>query len=250
MKNPFKDFEVCAISEAQMNETLANYKEAANGLDLSTFITPRQPLSMTEDGVAVIQVYGSLVPQAAPIHSLLGNTTYEQIHGEIDAALSAGAEHIVFDINSGGGSVLGLPELAQRIASLEIPTTAYSAGAMLSAAYYIGAAADDVYSSPSALVGSIGSIMTVVEMEEPTVHVFTSEGADLKGTFAGNLSESQAEFLQMQVDKAGEDFRMWVGERRYNVDPEVYRAGWYSGDDVLEMGLVDDQTPMLANLID
>jgi ClpP class serine protease len=55
--------------------------------------------------------------------------------------------------------------------------------------------------------------------------------------------ETQLEFLQESINSAGEAFRDHVTEGRTNagamLDPEVFRAGWYSGDKALELGLAD-----------
>jgi ClpP class serine protease len=67
----------------------------------------------------------------------------------------------------------------------------------------------------------------------------TNDGADLKSIGKGELTASQTEFLQEQVDEMGADFKAQVLSTRPNIDPEVFRAGWYSGDRAKALGLID-----------
>ena len=246
---PFKELEVYAMTEAQAKEAMESYSIAAQGLSLSTFVKPRHPLRVLDSGVAIVDVKGALTRTAPPIHEMTGNTTYETISEEIDGALSHGAHTIIFSIDSGDGSVVGLSDLSNKIASLDVQTVAHTEGGMLSAAYHIGCACDWTLASQSSLVGSIGSILTVGGGEQSDVVVLTSEGADLKGSFVGEMTEDQQAFLQSNVDKAGQEFKMHVSTNRSNVNPEVFRAGFYSGDDQIEMGLIDDHVSTLAELV-
>jgi ClpP class serine protease len=71
-------------------------------------------------------------------------------------------------------------------------------------------------------------------------HVMTNEGADLKGTFRDSpMTDSQREFLQEQLNEHGAAFRATVEGNRPNIDSEVFRAGWYSGEKALSLGLID-----------
>lgn len=68
---------------------------------------------------------------------------------------------IVFDIDSPGGTIYGVDELANEImrARGTKPIIAVANSMAASAAYWIGATADQFYASPGALVGSIGVYM-------------------------------------------------------------------------------------------
>jgi ClpP class serine protease len=66
---------------------------------------------------------------------------------------------IVIQIDSPGGNVAGTPEVARKIYEARGKGKAIIAQAdslMASAAYYIGAAADEIVATPSSEVGSIG----------------------------------------------------------------------------------------------
>lgn len=113
------------------------------------------------NSVAVIPVYGVLSPRAELFSQSSGGTAYESISRSLRAALADDEfGSILFDIDSPGGSVQGLEELAQEIRESRgiKPMTAISRYQMASAAYYLGSQADEVVVSPSGEAGSIGVI--------------------------------------------------------------------------------------------
>lgn len=71
-----------------------------------------------------------------------------------DSAVSS----IVWDVDSPGGEVAGMPEAADRLFSIrnQKRTVAVSNSTMASAAYWLASAASEVVATPSSLTGSIG----------------------------------------------------------------------------------------------
>ena len=72
---------------------------------------------------------------------------------------------VILDIDSPGGTVAGTPELGAAVAALngQKPVYAFSSGLMCSAAYWIASQAEAIYATPSARVGSIGVVQTVID---------------------------------------------------------------------------------------
>lgn len=113
--------------------------------------------------IGVIPVFDSLVARNGAGDS--GSTSYASISSAIDSAIADKVDTIVFNIGSPGGEVEGLFELASKINSLPslgIRTISVATGNMASAAYVLGAAAQEVYATEASIVGSIGVIMTMV----------------------------------------------------------------------------------------
>jgi signal peptide peptidase SppA len=210
------------------------------------------------------------------IFCMVGNVMVIPIHGPIDRSLSAMdrlcsdatdvldvqealrvAEEspdvlgVVLDVNSPGGSVLGVEETAAMIARLSKPSIAHIGGLGCSAAYFIAAGARAVYSDPSSIVGSIGVYCAILDQsrrydrEGVSVDVVKSEGSPLKG--AGipgtSLSVEQRAAMQAQVDHIYAKFAGFVSSRR-KVKPEALNGGDWTGDVAKDLGLVDS----LANL--
>ncbi len=106
---------------------------------------------------ATVFVLGPLVRTDA--EAVPGETSYETIRSSIQAALDdPSVENIELFINSPGGDVSGLPELAGFIggAARQKKMCAWIDGLGASAAYWLASATGDIRTSPSAQVGSIG----------------------------------------------------------------------------------------------
>lgn len=73
-------------------------------------------------------------------------------------AEEAGANHIIFEINTPGGRVDSAGEIATLLQSLEIPTTSFVVNQALSAGSYIALNTDMIYMRPQATMGASGVI--------------------------------------------------------------------------------------------
>lgn len=251
------------INPASLEELQNNIKEVKQGVDLSYFINTRKESYMTDSGVAVIDVRGALLDDCPEIYTDLGNTDYRQVAKDLDDAVDAGARGIVFSISSGGGSVAGCFELADKISNLNVPCVAYGDGLMCSAAYKLGCSTDYIIARPSAECGNIGTILTyadpsrMYEAMGVDHKAITNDEATLKSTFhVMPLTNEQEQFLQDQINEAGEAFISHVKSHRPNVDEECFKAGWYKGEAAIEKGLIDqigtleDAVEMLTQIAD
>ena len=80
------------------------------------------------------------------------------INRSIQTAEEAGADLIVFDINTPGGLVDAASEIADRFQGTEIPTVAFVNNRALSAGAYLALYADKIYMTPNATMGSAAVI--------------------------------------------------------------------------------------------
>jgi len=117
---------------------------------------------------AIINVFDTLVSKNGVGDS--GSTSYESVTRQINQAISTGQQKILFYIDSSGGEVSGLFALAAFIASLPIKhgieTVAVTDGMAASAAYVLASSAQKLYATSSSILGSIGVIMTLVNVTE------------------------------------------------------------------------------------
>lgn len=112
------------------------------------------------DGVQVIPVRGVVVPRGSG-GWFQTVTSCQSVAGRLREALAnSRVERIVLDIDSPGGDVMGVVELANEIyaARGQKRIVAVANGLMASAAYWIGSAADEVVITPSGLAGSVGVV--------------------------------------------------------------------------------------------
>lgn len=199
--------------------------------------------------VMVIPIKGAIDRQLSAMDRLCSDATdVEDVQEALQkAAQSPDVAGVVLDINSPGGSVLGVEETAAMVASIGKPSIAYIGGLGCSAAYYIASGASAIYSDPSSIVGSIGVYSAMLDQSRRyeqagvKVDVIKSEGSPLKG--AGipgtTLSPEQRAAMQSQVDHIYSKFAWFVKSRRRRVSDEALNGGDWTGDKAKELGLVD-----------
>ena len=212
-------------------------------------------------GLAVIPIHGPLVPRADAFSEISGMTSCDDLDAQLRAALAAPeVSTILLDIDSPGGSVAGVTELAGLIreARATKPIVAHGRYLMASAAYWLAAQATKVYLSPSGQAGSIG-VYTMFDditaaLEQLGIkRTYIGAGEyKLEGNDAGPLTDAGAAHLKALVDAAYDDF---VGDvaRGRGVTPHQVMTGYGKGrvlraQAALDAGLVDDVLTVTALL--
>ena len=206
--------------------------------------------AITNKGVAVIPIVGSMSHRSTGIEAMSGMTSYSTLQKQFEAAFNdPNVGSILMDIDSPGGSVAGAFDFRDYLMSKKgtKPVYALARDAMCSAAYLIGSTADKVYATQTARVGSIG----VVAMHTDASGKMEKEG--LKPTFisagkfktAGNpyekLEGDKLKYLQDSVDESYDMFINAVADAR-GIDKKVIRdteARVYGGKKAVEIGLAD-----------
>lgn len=122
-----------------------------------------------QDGIAVIPVRGPLMKSWSWLSWLFGASTYDEISYDLEVALATPAVRaIVLDVDSPGGEVAGVDELAAKIraGTDQVPIVAMASGTIASAAYWLGSAASTIRITPTTMAGSIGVITTMYDDTE------------------------------------------------------------------------------------
>jgi capsid assembly protease len=112
--------------------------------------------------IAVIPIFGTIAQRLSAVEQASGGISTEAIGNQIDAAVAdPGVRKILLQIDSPGGSVYGVQELAAKIreAKASKRVVAIADPVAASAAYWLAAQADEVFVTPSGMAGSIGVIM-------------------------------------------------------------------------------------------
>jgi len=126
----------------------------------------RQEQQRVVNGVGVLRLFGVIGPRMNMMLRFSGGTSTQQFGKQL-AALAANdqAKAILIEVDSPGGSVLGLEELALQIQSVAQnagkPIKAVARGMCASAAYYVASAVGpkNLIATPSSMIGSIGTIL-------------------------------------------------------------------------------------------
>lgn len=203
------------------------------------------------NGVAVISIVGVLQKRADWMTEIFGDTAMQDVGAAVMAADADPAiNSIILAIDSPGGTVDGTEELAAIIASVSKPVIAVADGMMMSAAYWIGSAADAVYlSSRTAEAGSIGVIATHMDISgfESQLGVKTTLVTAGRYKAAANpyepLSTDGMAVLQGLVDGIYTVFVDTVAKNRgvsaQNVLENMADGRIFMGDEAIKAGLAD-----------
>ena len=112
-------------------------------------------------GIAVLPLYGVVTQRGNMVEDISGpgSTSTQQFTSALRQVLADDTVgQILIDIDSPGGSVYGVAELASEIvkARAQKPVVAVANSLAASAAYWIGCSASEFYVTPGGEVGSIG----------------------------------------------------------------------------------------------
>jgi signal peptide peptidase SppA len=202
--------------------------------------------------VAVIPVRGVIAHRMGSMDDSSGGTSCERIAAMLDQCVAdESIGTIVFDIDSPGGTVTGMAELATRIFAARDTKkiVAVANGTMASAAYNIGSQAHEIVSIPSGQVGSIGvfcahqDLSAALEKQGIKVTLISAGKYKTEGNPFEPLSDEAKAVKQALVDAAYGEFVKAVARGR-GVTPAAVRGGYGEGRalsaaDAKAAGLID-----------
>jgi signal peptide peptidase SppA len=212
----------------------------------------RQASRGRSGSIARIPISGHIEPKASLWTLLFGGAAVDLIAAQIqDALADRDTSAILLDIDSPGGSVYGIPELARtiRAARGQKPILAVANAEAASAAYYLGSQADEFSITPSGQVGSIGVIYLhtdltgMAEKQGVKFTIFRSQDRKADANPYEALSEEAAADIQAKVDAYDTMFVRDVARGR-GVTVEKVRADFGAGRmfmarEAVKAGLVD-----------
>jgi signal peptide peptidase SppA len=187
--------------------------------------------------VAIIPVYGVIMPRANLMPEMSGGTTVGAIRANLEEAIrDKDIAAVIAEFDSPGGSVEGIEELASWIRENrgQKPMVAVVNTMCCSAAYYLAAQFDEIVASPSSLTGSIGVFTEHVEYsrmdDEAGITTTIVQQPDTKHDINDSqpLSDAGMAHLQMLVDDYYNQFVTAVAKGR-GVAPAIVRDGYGQG---------------------
>jgi signal peptide peptidase SppA len=244
---------------ALMPERMASYanvlaRKSADEISETTppvAATTRRGSSGARSGaIAVVPVYGTIVQRASQLGICEGGTSTQSIGNALaDALADDSVAQILLDIDSPGGSVYGVQELAAEIAGSKKPVVAFANSLAASAAYWIGAAASEFHVTPGGEVGSIG-VWTAHQdvsqaLAEAGVKVTLISAGDYKveGNPYAPLGEEAQQFMQSRIDDYYGAFTRGVARgRKVSVDQvrnDMGKGRVFGADQALSANMVD-----------
>lgn len=186
--------------------------------------------------VAVIPVVGTIMQRANTMREMCdGGTSTQTISKALrDAQADETVGSIVLDIDSPGGSVYGIAELAAEIRASSKPVLGVANSLAASAAYWIGSQCREFYCAPGGEVGSIGVWMAhedwsaALEAAGIKTTLISAGKYKVEGHPYGPLDAEARDFLQSRTDDYYAAFTRDVSKGR-QVGVDVVRSGMGQG---------------------
>jgi signal peptide peptidase SppA len=231
------------MQEAVSAVQSGHWKPAVDGEDSETNYYE----SPGSNGIAVIAVHGHLTKRP----SSFGGTSYLRLRQALRAAGNDGAvKSVVLSIDSPGGAVYGITDIAGDIRKLDAikPVYAYAeSGLCCSAAYWIASQCRAIYANHSAMVGNIGVYGVLADSSEMNEmhglkYVLVSTGG-VKGLGAdGRVTEELVADYRREVFELATLFWNDVQNGRGFTDKQldaVKDGRAFVGDQATPLGLID-----------
>lgn len=212
-----------AIVPSKLDAIVELIRLRAAGVDTGYNAQASRPRASKQGKIAVIPMVGVVSQRMNMFSDFSGGTSTELLKSQITEAINdPNVKSIVLDIDSPGGSVYGVSELADFIyeARQKKHITAVANSMAASAAYWIGAAASEFVVTPGGDVGSIGvytAHQDVSKLEE-SIGVKTTLISAGKKKVSGNpyepLNDEAKADIQQRVDEYYGEFIKSVARYR------------------------------------
>ncbi len=211
----------------------------------------------TLNGIAVIPVMGTLVRRSSYLTTACGMTSYQTLLNQAEQAFNDPSIHaVLLEIDSGGGEAGGVFDTANRLRQLahdsQKPLWAIANEGAMSAAYAIACAADQVFVTTTAEVGSIGVVACHLDQSKSD----SMDGLHYTYLFAGDrkvdgnphhpLTDDARVSIQRDIDQLYGQFVQLVASMRGMEEQLLIdtQAQVYRGADAVAAGLADKVAPL------
>ncbi len=210
----------------------------------------QKPYEVTPDGIAIIPIEGTLVHKAYGLDAYSGLRAYVDLQEEIeDAATDPAITGVLLDIDSPGGEVAGVFDLADTIYSARAakPVFAVANSDAFSAAYLLASAAERIYAGRTSGLGSIGVIVTHLDLsasdqQDGYKYTMVYAGAR-KADFNPHapLSDDARAVIEGEVSRTYQLLVSAVARNRGLAEADIRQtdAGLYFGADAVNTRLAD-----------
>lgn len=213
----------------------------------------KTPGLMTDNAAKKDKPHAGIIDINGTIFAESAANADDFLKGMEDAYKSKGLKAMIFRINSPGGSPVQADYIYTIIRNYharhpKIKTYAVCVDICASAAYYIAAAADEIYANPASMVGSIGVLYNGFGFADTMQKVGVTRRLQTAGVnkdfldpFSPEKPEQKA-FLQTLLDDVHTQFINKVKEgrgSRLKIDDSTFSGLFWTGQQAKDRGLID-----------
>ena len=224
-------------------------KSAATGFDPNQLQAGPDPLYELHGDTAIITMSGPITKYPTSFQAIIGGaSTVATQHAIRQANADPEVSRIVLKFDSPGGTSAGTYELMDDVKASAKPLWSYGEDMMASAAYFAACGADYIACNPTAMVGSVGTLVMLRDtsgkckmegIKMLTIGTGKYKGTGMEGT---EITDEQKAYLQNLVNDTNSHFVSAVKDSRKLDDEKlaaVCDAGLFVGQKAVDAGLVD-----------
>lgn len=207
----------------------------------------------TSGTIALLEVNGPIINSGEP--GIFDNNGYNHTTflNDLHKAMNrSDVEGIIIHVDTPGGGVLESAEIHRAVVEAQTvkdkPVYISMGGMAASGGYYLAAPAEKIYANPQTLTGSIGVIMSSMNITELLDNLGIEEHVYKSGPYKDMMSptreplEEEDEIIQTIVDEYYDEFVSIIAEGRDMDEDRVRELGdgrIFTGNQALEEGLID-----------
>lgn len=203
---------------------------------------------------AIIPISGIIGKHLSLMETVCGGCDLDSVEASFEEAMTDPAvADVILKIDSPGGTVPGVPELAHRMRARSAATGkrvySYTDTLMASAGYWLATAADYLAASPTATVGSIGVYAAFEDCSE----MYAKDGRKIILVKSGKfkdmgsphrpMTEEELGMLQARTDALWAMFKADVETARPAIAPDAMEGQVFLGSQAASVGLIDELVP-------
>ena len=204
--------------------------------------------SKSDSRVGIVVAAGDILDGRQPPGKIGGDSTSELLR---QARFDNTVKAVVLRVDSPGGSMFASEQILREVQSLRKagkPVVVSMSSYAASGGYYISAAANQIFASPTTLTGSIGVFSVIPTIQRTLDKVGVKVDGIGTTPLAGDLrldralSPATKQILQSSVDHAYQQFLQRVSEgRKKSVEDvdKIAQGRVWAGVDAQRIGLVD-----------
>lgn len=208
-------------------------------------------------GTAVYRIQGIIGQHLSSMETWCGGTDIAAVVGDLEKlAQDSSVKRILLYFDSPGGTVVGLPEAAERLREIDRkkPVVSFTDSLMASAAYWFASQTSKIIATPSSNVGSIGVYSLFLDQSEAMrkagikVNAVSAGEFKLAGASFKPMSDDERGMFQAEVDKIYGQFKEAATSRR-KIEDRHMQGQVFDGEEAMDFGLVDDLVLSLGDAI-
>ena len=233
--------------------------QSAQASGLLDLLSASAPIAEKVGPVGIIPIRGPIGKGLSKVDTLLGAVDLNQVETDLERfAADPSVKTILLDFNSPGGTVSGVPEVAQRVREINQTKKVVAFGNAASAAYWIGSQASEFLTTASApAIGSVGVFVPHLdrsgELKAKGISVEVIKSGKYKGQIPGlPLSDDARAAIQAEVIDLHNEFKADVLAVRSRINPDDLEGQTFTGKRAAARGfvtgLVRNRAEVLARL--